>query len=496
MNTIPLRAIEAPDEPTRLPPQNLEAEMALLGAILTNNEAADRVTQFLGPEHFSEAVHARIYEAATTLIRLGKLATPVTLKTHFENDQTLKEIGGPAYLARLAASATTIINADEYGRMIFELAQRRKLISLGTDVVNEAFEPDIESTAKDLIEKTEAALYSLAEKGQFGKGFQQFQGAMKKAIDMAAAAFQRDGHLSGISCGLTDIDEKMGGLQKSDLIILAGRPAMGKSALASNIAYHVAKNYKAEYQPDGSVKVLDGGVVALFSLEMSSEQLATRIIAEQTGVPSEEIRRGKITEEEFQRLVEVSRDLQSLPLYIDDTGGLAMAQLAARARRLKRQRGLGLIIVDYLQLLAGSARKQAEGRVQEVTEITVGLKALAKELDVPIIALAQLSRQVENREDKRPQLADLRESGSIEQDADVVLFIYREEYYLQRLEPAVGSPEHLGWQEKMDRAHGKAEVIIGKQRHGPTGTIDLQFEGRLTKFSNLAREGHIPERFT
>ncbi|MEP6827052.1 MAG: replicative DNA helicase, partial [Aestuariivirga sp.] len=389
---VTLRAVDAPDEPTRMPPQNLEAEQALLGAILSNNEAADRVTQFLGPEHFSEAVHARIYEAATTLIRLGKLATPVTLKTHFENDQTLKEIGGPAYLARLAASATTIINADEYGRMIFELAQRRKLISLGTDVVNEAFEPDIESTAKDLIEKTEAALYSLAEKGQFGKGFQQFQSAMAKAIDMASAAYQRDGHLSGISCGLTDMDEKMGGLQKSDLIILAGRPAMGKSALATNIAYNVAKNYKAEYQSDGTVKVLDGGVVALFSLEMSSEQLATRIIAEQTGVPSEEIRRGKITEDEFQRLVDVSRDLQGLPLYIDDTGGLAMAQLAARARRLKRQRGLGLIIVDYLQLLAGSARKQAEGRVQEVTEITVGLKALAKELDVPIIALAQLSR--------------------------------------------------------------------------------------------------------
>ena len=495
MNTIPLRAVDAPDEPTRMPPQNLEAEQALLGAILSNNEAADRVTQFLGPEHFSEAVHARIYEAATTLIRLGKLATPVTLKTHFENDQTLKEIGGPVYLARLAASATTIINADEYGRMIFELAQRRKLISLGTDVVNEAFEPDIESSAKDLIEKTEAALYSLAEKGQFGKGFQQFQGAMKKAIDMAAAAFQRDGHLSGISCGLTDIDEKMGGLQRSDLIILAGRPAMGKTALATNIAYHVAKNYKAEYQPDGSVKVEDGAVVAFFSLEMSSEQLATRIIAEQTAISSEEIRRGKITEDEFQRLVEVSRDLQGLPLYIDDTGGLSIAQLAARARRLKRQRGLGLIIVDYLQLLAGSARKASEGRVQEVTEITVGLKALAKELDVPIIALSQLSRQVEAREDKRPQLSDLRESGSIEQDADVVLFVYREEYYLQRLEPQVGSAEHQAWQDKMDRAHGKAEVIIGKQRHGPTGTIDLQFEGRLTKFSNLAREGHIPERF-
>ncbi len=495
MTATSLRAIEAPDQLSRLPPQNLEAEQALLGAILSNNEAADRVTQFLAPEHFSEAVHARIYEAATTLIRLGKLASPVTLKTHFENDQTLKEIGGPVYLARLAASATTIINADEYGRMIFELAQRRKLIALGTDVVNEAFEPEIESTTKDMIEKTEAALYNLAEKGQFGKGFQMFQSAMAKAIDMASAAYQRDGHLSGISCGLTDIDEKMGGLQRSDLIILAGRPAMGKTALATNIAYHVAKNYKAIYQTDGTMKVEDGAVVAFFSLEMSSEQLATRIIAEQTAISSEEIRRGKISEEEFQRLVEVSRDLQSLPLYIDDTGGLSIAQLAARARRLKRQRGLGLIIVDYLQLLAGSARKASEGRVQEVTEITVGLKALAKELDVPIIALSQLSRQVESRDDKRPQLSDLRESGSIEQDADVVLFVYREEYYLQRLEPQVGSTDHQAWQEKMNRAHGKAEVIIGKQRHGPTGTIDLQFEGRLTKFSNLAREDRLPERF-
>ena len=495
MNTIPLRAIET-DEPARLPPQNLEAEQALLGAILANNDSADRVTAFLGPEHFSEAVHARIYEAATTLIRMGKLASAVTLKTHFESDQSLKEIGGPVYLARLAASATTIINAEEYGRTIFELAQRRRLISLGTEVVNEAFQPDIETTAKDLIEKTEAALYSLAEKEQFGKGFQRFGASLAKAIDMASAAYQRDGHLSGISCGLTDLDEKMGGLQSSDLIILAGRPAMGKSALATNIAYHVAKAYKSEYLPDGAVKVLDGAVVAFFSLEMSSEQLATRIIAEQTGVSSEEIRRGKISEDEFQRLVDVSRELQALPLYIDDTGGLSIAQVAARARRLKRQRGLGLIVVDYLQLLAGSARKAAEGRVQEVTEITVGLKALAKELNVPIIALAQLSRQVENREDKRPQLADLRESGSIEQDADVVLFIYREEYYLERLMPNEGTPEFQTWQDKMNRAHGKAEVIIGKQRHGPTGTVELQFEGRLTKFSNLAREDRLPERFS
>ena len=491
-----LRPVDSQTEDlARTPPSNLEAEMALLGAILANNDAADRVSNFLGPEHFSEAVHARIYEAATTLIRMGKLASPVTLKNHFENDATLKEIGGPSYLARLAASATTIINAEEYGRTVYELAQRRKLISIGTEVVNEAFEPDIETTSKELIEKAESALYGMAETDKYGKGFQAFGRAMAEAIDMASAAYQRDGGLSGISCGLTDMDEKMGGLQKSDLIILAGRPAMGKTALATNIAYHVARNYKAEYQPDGTNKVMDGGVVAFFSLEMSSEQLATRIISEQTGISSELIRRGKINEDDFQKLVDVSRELQALPLYIDATGGLTIAQLASRARRLKRQRGLGLIVVDYLQLLAGSSRKQAEGRVQEVTEITVGLKALAKELAVPVIALSQLSRQVENREDKRPQLADLRESGSIEQDADVVLFVYREEYYLERLMPQEGTPEFQTWQEKMDRAHGKAEVIIGKQRHGPTGTIELQFEAKLTKFQNLARDGYVPERF-
>lgn len=462
--------------------------MALLGAILANNDAADRVSNFLGPEHFSEAVHARIYEAATTLIRMGKLASPVTLKNHFENDATLKEIGGPAYLARLAASATTIINAEEYGRTVYELAQRRKLIAIGTDVVNEAFEPDIETTSKELIEKAESALYGMAETDKYGKGFQAFGRAMAEAIDMASAAYQRDGGLSGISCGLTDMDEKMGGLQKSDLIILAGRPAMGKTALATNIAYHVARNYKAEYQPDGTNKVMDGGVVAFFSLEMSSEQLATRIISEQTGVSSELIRRGKINEDDFQKLVDVSRELQSLPLYIDATGGLTIAQLASRARRLKRQRGLGLIVVDYLQLLAGSREKARDGRVQEVTEITVGLKALAKELNVPVIALSQLSRQVENREDKRPQLSDLRESGSIEQDADVVTFVYREEYYLNHKQPKEGTPEYLNWQAEMATAAGKAELIIGKQRHGPTGTIEVHFDASLTRFRNLVRD--------
>ncbi len=498
MNPIPnLRAIEQDpgEDAIRTPPHNLEAEQALLGAILVNNEACDKVSSFLAPEHFFEPLHARIFEAASTLIKVGKLASPVTLKTYFENDATIRDIGGTAYLARLAASATTIINAEEYGRSIYELAQRRKLIGIGTEMVNEAFDPDVEDSAKDLIERAEQTLYSMAETGKYGQGFKPIVQALTHAIDMASAAYQRDGGLSGLSTGLRDLDEKLGGLQSSDLIILAGRPAMGKTALATNIAYNVARKFQAEYLPDGSTQVKDGGLVAFFSLEMSSEQLATRIISGQAEVSSEYIRRGKITDEDFQRLVSVARELQSLPFYIDDTGGLTIAQVSARARRLKRQRGLGLIVVDYLQLLAGSAKRASEGRVQEVTEITVGLKALAKELNVPIIALSQLSRQVEAREDKRPQLADLRESGSIEQDADVVMFVYREEYYLERLKPEEGSPEFLTWFEKASRAHGKAEVIIGKQRHGPTGTVELQFDGRFTRFSNLAREDQLPERF-
>jgi replicative DNA helicase len=492
-----VRAIEpeSKDDSYRSPPHNLEAEQALLGAILVNNEACDRVTSFLDPGHFFEAVHARIFEAASTLIRAGKLASPVTLKTFFERDETLKEIGGPVYLARLAAAATTIINAEEYGRTIYELAQRRKLISIGGDVVNNAYDTPVDTTSRDLIEQAEQSLYEIAESGKYGQGFQPFGRALTDAIDMAANAYQRDGGLSGISCGLKDLDEKMGGLQASDLIIVAGRPAMGKSALATNIAYHVAKHYRAEHQADGSVKVLDGGVVGLFSLEMSSEQLATRIIAEQSSIPSERIRRGKIAEDEFHRIVEVSRELQSLPLYIDATGGLTIGQVAARARRLKRQRGLGLVVVDYLQLLGGSTRRAQEGRVQEVSEITTGLKALAKELNVPIVALSQLSRQVENRDDKRPQLADLRESGSIEQDADVVLFIYREEYYLARKEPRPNTQEHFDWQEQMNRVTGVAEVIIGKQRHGPTGVVELQFDATLTRFQNLVKADYLPEQF-
>jgi len=486
---------DSQDVEYRNSPHNIEAEQALLGAILVNNEACDRVSSFLEPEHFYEPLHARIFEAAATLIRAGKLASPVTLKTYFDADAALAEIGGPVYLARLAAAATTVINASEYGRAVYEMAQRRRLISIGEDVVNGSYDMSVGSSPRDLIETTEQELFALAESSKFGKGFINFGTALTHAVDMAAKAYERDGGLSGISCGLRDIDNKMGGLQRSDLIILAARPAMGKTSLATNIAYAVAKAYDPAYRADGSLDVKNGGVVAFFSLEMSSEQLATRIVAEQSGIPSERIRRGKIDEDEFHKIVQVSQELQNLPLYIDDTGGLTIAQLAARARRLKRQKGLGLIVVDYLQLLAGSNRRAQEGRVQEVTEISTGLKALAKELEVPVMALSQLSRQVEQRDDKRPQLADLRESGSIEQDADVVLFIFREEYYKARQEPRPNTPEHNEWQDEMDRVTGLAEVIIGKQRHGPTGTIQLQFEASVTKFQDYVADDHLPERF-
>jgi replicative DNA helicase len=315
------------------------------------------------------------------------------------------------------------------------------------------------------------------------------------AVDMASAAYKRDGHLSGLATGLEDLDRLMGGLQASDLVILAGRPGMGKTALATNIAFHVARNWRGEVQPDGSMKTVNGGIVGFFSLEMSSEQLATRIIAEQSGVPSSDIRRGKINENQFSEIVAAAREMQRVPLYVDQTGGLAIAQLAARARRLKRQRGLDLVVVDYIQLLQGSSRRGADNRVQEVTEITNQLKALAKELAVPILALSQLSRQVENREDKRPQLADLRESGSIEQDADVVMFVFREEYYLKNKEPKPGTMEYEQWQAEMEQVHGLAEVIIGKQRHGPTGTVQLLFEDHLTRFSNLGSESRLPDAY-
>ena len=475
----------------RTAPHNIEAEQSVLGAILVNNDAFYRVSDFLRAEHYYEPIHQTIFDTCAAIIRAGKVATPVTLKTFLPGDTDLGGMTVAQYLARLAAEATTIINAHDYGRTIYELALRRDLIRIGEDMVNVAFDAPVDFAPRAQIEDAERRLYELAESGRYDGGFQTFSQAMKTALDLAANAYVREGKLSGISTGIKNLDARMGGLQHSDLIVLAGRPAMGKTALATNIAYNVARAYKSEVQPDGSTKTLEGGVVGFFSCEMSAEQLATRILAEQTSISSSMIRRGGITEAEFDKLRDHTIELQTLPLFVDETGGISIAQLVARARRLKRQKGLDLIIIDYIQLLQGSARR-GDSRVQEITEITTSLKALAKELSCPIIALSQLSRQVENREDKRPQLADLRESGSIEQDADVVIFVYREEYYLQSKEPRAGTPEHEKWQLDMSLVHGKAEVIIGKQRHGPTGTVELQFEGQFTRFSDLAQDSHLP----
>jgi replicative DNA helicase len=398
------------------------------------------------------------------------------------------------YLARLAAEATTVINAEDYGRTIYDLFIRRSLIVIGEDMVNVAFDAPVDFAPREQIDDAERRLYELAETGKYDGGFQRFASALTTAVDMAARAYQRDGRLSGLATGLHDLDRMMGGLQPSDLIIVAGRPGMGKTSLATNVAYNVARAWRGDVRPDGHIETVNGGIIGFFSLEMSAEQLATRIISEQTEIPSYRIRRGEIDPADFDRIAAVAREMEAIPLYIDETGGLSIAQLAARARRLKRQKGLDLLVIDYVQLLRGSARRANENRVQEVTEITTNLKALAKELSVPILALSQLSRQVESRDDKHPQLADLRESGSIEQDADVVLFVFREEYYLKNKEPRAGTDEHFKWQTDMEAVHGKAELIIGKQRHGPTGTVQLQFKADVTRFSDLADENRLPER--
>jgi replicative DNA helicase len=480
--------------PYREAPNNIEAEQALLGAILVNNEAYYRVSDFLQPANFFHPLHQQIYALASELIRAGKVASPITLKTFLPPDIDVGGLNASQYLARLAAEATSVINANDYGRTICDLSTRRDLIAIGEEMVNVAFDAPVDFAPREQIEEAERRLYEIAETGKFGKGFFQFKEALTTAVDMAARAYQRDGKLSGLATGLKDLDSKMGGLQPSDLIIIAGRPGMGKTALATNIAYNIARAHRGETRADGHIQTIDGGIVGFFSLEMSAEQLATRIIAERTGIASSTIRRGGITEADFETIKDVSIELQHLPFYVDETGGLTVAQLAARARRLKRQRGLDVLFVDYIQLLQGSSRRAQEGRVQEVTEITTNLKALAKELNVPIVALSQLSRQVESRDDKRPQLSDLRESGSIEQDADVVLFVFREEYYLSNKEPRPGSEEHLKWQTEMAAVHGKAEVIIGKQRHGPTGTVQLQFEAAVTRFDDLSRDDQLPER--
>ncbi len=479
----------------RMAPNNIEAEQALLGAILVNNDAFYRISDFLKSGHFHEPLHRKIFEVSAELIRMGKMANPVTIKTFLPADEKVGDMTVSQYLARLAAEAVTVINAGDYGRAIYDLATRRALITVGEDMVNIAYDAPVDMSPSDQIGDAERRLFELAETGRYDGGFESFDDAIKTAVDMASAAYHRDGGLSGVATGIRDLDQKMGGLQPSDLIIIAGRPGMGKTSLATNIAYHIAAAYEPAQQADGSFKAKNGGVIGFFSLEMSSEQLATRIISEQTEIPSSKIRRGDLTEADFEKLVAYTQTNQRLPLYIDQTGGISIAQLAARARRLKRQRGLDVIVIDYIQLMTGSSKRGNENRVQEITEITTGLKALAKELGVPVIALSQLSRQVENRDDKRPQLSDLRESGSIEQDADVVLFVFREEYYLRNKEPTPGSLEYQQWETAMNEARGKAEVIIGKQRHGPTGTVGLGFQGEFTRFYDLAEDSHLPERY-
>jgi replicative DNA helicase len=486
----------------RTPPHNNEAEQALLGAILVNNAAYHRVGEFLLAAHFADAVHGRIFAACGKLIERGQVANPVTLKNLFDQDGALAEIGGAAYLARLAASVVTIINAEDYGRTIHDLFLRRQLITIGEDVVNDAYRHDLDRGAEQQIETAEKHLFDLAESGQMDGGFQPFRSALSEAIVMAEAAFKRSGRITGVATGFIDLDRKLGGLHPSDLIILAARPSMGKTSLATNIAFNAAKAYRTAKTEDGRTVTEDGAVVGFFSMEMSAEQLAMRVLAEESTVPSDRIRRGDVNSDDFEKFVQASRHLAEVPLFIDDTPALTIAALRTRARRLKRQHGLDLIIIDYLQLMQGSREgRGAENRVQEISEITRGLKGIAKELNVPVIALSQLSRAVENREDKRPMLADLRESGSIEQDADVVMFIFREEYYVGRAEP-MRRPDEADdkfndrcerWAKDVERCAGLAEIIIGKQRHGPIGTIRLRFEGQITKFDNYVGSDHIPD---
>ncbi len=493
---------EGEDASYRSPPINTEAEQALLGAILANNAAYEKVSDFLSAEQFADPVHARIFEACGTLIERGQIANAIQLKNLFEQEAALADIGGAQYLAKLQSSYVTIINAKDYGKTIHDLYLRRQLISLGEDIFNDAYEHDLELDANRQIEVAEERLYNLAEAGQTEGGLSPFKSAVLESLNMTEAAMRRDGRLAGVSTGLADLDKLLGGLHKSDLCILAARPSMGKSALATNIAFHAASHPREELDADGN-PVMIPQAVAFFSLEMSSEQLATRILSARARVRSDAMRKGEIKHKEYDAVFDASRELYELPLFVDDTPAISLVLLRTRARRLKRQHGLSLIVVDYLQLMQPPAGRRNDNRVQEVSEITRGLKAIAKDLDVPVLALSQLSRQVEQREDKRPQLSDLRESGSIEQDADVVMFIFREQYYAERAEPTQRDDEnddkyderHAKWRERCDKVLGIAEVIVAKQRHGPIGTRKFQFDGNTTTFSDLARDDQLPDHY-
>ena len=479
-----------PEALLREAPNNLEAEQAVLGAILANNEALNHVGSTLEPDDFYAGIHQRIYKAILQFHDKGLIANPVTLKHHFMGAEGVED----QYLARLVAAATSIINLHDYARVIRDLAIKRRLIGIGEGAVNEAYSPEITDTGITIVERTEQQLFKLATDGDGEGGFKPLKHAVVDALNRTEKAFQRSGEVVGLDTGFRDMNKLLGGLHPSDLLILAGRPAMGKTALATTIAYNAAKAVQREDE-DAAERGEKPRSVGFFSLEMSGEQLAMRLLAAACGVGSHKLQRGDLTQEEFQRLVESSTDMSRLPLHVDDTPALTIGAVRSRARRLKRVHNVSLIVIDYLQLIRPSTTGSNAGRVQEVSEITQGLKAIAKELDVPVIALSQLSRQVESREDKRPQLADLRESGSIEQDADIVMFVFREEYYKQRLQPKEGTPEHAQWMQEMAAIHGVAEVIVAKHRNGPVDTVKLQFQGELTRFLDLAQEDHLPEQY-
>jgi replicative DNA helicase len=490
--------------PTALP-QNVEAEAALLGALMIDNRLVEDVQLKLQPHHFFEPLHGRIYEAILRMTDANRIANPVTLRPLFESDESIKEVGGPAYLAQLTGSGAAVIGARDFAQQVYDLALLRALVGVGRDLVEGALDTSEDVAPLAQIERAETELYKVAEAGGAEGKAKSFAEATKDALEMAERALNSGGHLSGFTTGLDGLNAKIGGLHKSDLLIVAGRPGMGKSALGTNMAFAAARRFLRDAEEGIEPAKSAGAPAALFSLEMSADQLATRILSEQSGITSENLRTGRISQQEFRELARAAAELQSLPLYIDDTPGLTIAALRTRARRLKRQKGIGVIVVDYLQLLQGTGRNGSENRVQEISEISRGLKQLAKELDVPVIGLSQLSRAVEQREDKRPQLSDLRESGSIEQDADIVLFIYREDYYLKGTEVEMPTPEEAQsdpaktakyneWKEKFDGAAGKAEIIVAKQRHGSTGIVRVRFDGRTTKFSDAVDEGNFPER--